>query len=47
MDRMQSLAQRIAEVLHLEEPDYDNFKEVLDFIDEYRAEFFNTLDGRD
>lgn len=45
--RMIQFAQAIAERLGIEEPDYDNFQETSDFIDEYKDEYYNSLHGRD
>jgi len=45
--KMIEFAQAIAEKLHIDEPDYDDFDETSEFIDEYKDEYYNTLAGRD
>lgn len=41
--RMRDFAKAIAEELGLEEPDYDNFREVSDFIDEHKQEYYDSI----
>jgi hypothetical protein len=46
-EKMREFAEKIAEALHIDEPDYNDFGEVSEFIDEYKDEFYNSREGRD
>ena len=47
--KMIEFAKKIAERLHIEEeePDYNDYDETSEFIDEYKDEYYNSLNGRD
>lgn len=46
-DKMKAFAEKIAKLLGVDEPDYNDFNDTADFIDENKDEYYNTLDGRD
>lgn len=46
-DRMIEFAKKIAEKLGIDEPDYNDFNETADFIDENKDEYHNSGKGRD
>jgi hypothetical protein len=43
--KMKEFAERIAEELGIDEPDYEDFEETAAFIDEHKQEYFSSIRG--